>query len=131
MTGRSVPEWIGKTPDSRPPQSVRLRVFERWGGRCHITGQRITLKDEWDLDHIKPLHLAEKDENLNRESNLAPAIRERHREKTAKENKAKAKADRLRAGHLGIKPPSRRKIPSRPFPKSRPPLTTRQEESAE
>lgn len=128
MTGRSVPEWVGKTPDSRPPVAVRLRVFAAYDGRCYLSGQKIGLKDQWDLDHIKPLHLAQGEENLNRESNLAPVIRERHREKTAKENEAKAKADRIRANHLGLRAPSKRKIPSRPFPKSRPALPSRHEE---
>ena len=38
MTGRSVPEWIGKTPDSAIPNAVKLRIWFREGGRCHVTG---------------------------------------------------------------------------------------------
>ncbi|RWF41621.1 MAG: HNH endonuclease, partial [Mesorhizobium sp.] len=34
--GRSVKEWIGKTPDSVPPATVRARIFLRADGICHI-----------------------------------------------------------------------------------------------
>ena len=116
MTGRAVPEWIGPTPDTPAPTRVRLRVFEAHGGRCYLTGRKIGPGDTWELEHVKPLHLG----GENRETNLAPALAEAHREKTSREMTAKAKADRIRARHLGIRPPTRRKIPSRPFPKSRP-----------
>jgi 5-methylcytosine-specific restriction protein A len=117
--GREVPEWVGKTPDSRPPVAVKLRIFERAKGRCHITGAKIQAGDEWDVEHVKPLHLAAEGENLNRESNMAPALREPHRRKTAQENSAKAKADRVRAKHLGIYPKSKRPLKGRGFAPSR------------
>jgi 5-methylcytosine-specific restriction protein A len=116
---RSVKEWIGKTDDSRPPTSVRLRVFTAHGGRCHLSGLTIRVCDEWDLDHVKPLHLAQPGETLNRESNLAPALKQPHREKSAREVSAKAKADRIRAKHLGIYPPSKTPLRSRGFQKTR------------
>ena len=40
-TGRTVPEWIGKTPDTPAPPRVRLRIFETFGGRCAICGRKI------------------------------------------------------------------------------------------
>lgn len=116
MTGRSVPEWQGATPDSRPPTRVRLRVFERYQGKCYLTGRKIRAGEPWDLEHIKPLHAG----GLNVESNLAPASKEAHREKSAAEVSAKAKADRTRAKHLGIYPASPFKIRSRGFPKRTP-----------
>lgn len=103
---RSVPEWIGRDDDHRPPMSVRLRVFARHEGRCHISKVKILAGDKWDLEHVRPLHLAKPGENLNRESNLAPALKAPHRVKTGKENKAKAKVDRTRAKHLGQWPKS-------------------------
>ena len=109
MTGRSVPEWIGKTPDSQPPASVRLRVFNRYKGHCHWSGKKINaaLGDKWELDHIKPLHL----DGENRESNLAPILVEQHKKKTSNEIKEKAKADRIRAKHLGTKKKKGKPIP--------------------
>lgn len=100
---RSVPEWIGKTPDSKVPPRVRLRVFDRHKGICHISSIKIRPGDKWELEHIKRL----KDGGENRESNLAPALVEPHKEKTSQENKQQAKEDRIRKKHFGIKPQGR------------------------
>lgn len=110
--GRSVTEWVGKTPDSKPPQAVRLRVFDRFHGKCHLSGVKIQPGDKWDLDHIIRLE----DGGENRESNLAPALKDPHIEKTAQETKRGRKADRQRAKHIGAKPPSRNPIPKREPP---------------
>ena len=111
--GRSRPEWIGKTPNSRPPLSVKLRVFAAYDGRCYLSKLKIGVGDEWDVEHIRPLHLARPGENLNRETNLAPALKRPHAEKTAAENTARAKCDRIRAKHLGIYPESPTPLRSR------------------
>ena len=114
---RSVPEWIGKTPDSAIPARVRLRVFEAYGCKCYLTGRAIRAGDQWDIDHI--IALANGGEN--RENNLAPVLRAAHREKTKKDVADKAKADRLRKKQLGIypKPKGNNKLQSRGFPKTR------------
>ena len=99
MTKRSVPEWIGKTPDSKIPPRVMLRVFDRYGGKCHWSGRKITPQDDWDCDHV--LALANGGEN--RESNLAPILRGKpHKEKTALDVAEKSKTERIRKKHLGI-----------------------------
>lgn len=100
---RAVDEWIGKTPDSQVPPRVRVRIFEREKGICHISGRKIMPGDRWDLDHIVALCNG----GLNIESNLAPALRDRHRGKTAIDVKLKAKVARIRKRHLGLKKPSR------------------------
>jgi len=110
-TARSIKEWIGKTPDSKAPPSVRIRVFDAHGGICHISGRKITASDRWELDHIKRL----KDGGENRESNLAPAIVEFHKEKTRQENEEQAKTDRIRKKHLGIWKSKYPKMQSRGF----------------
>ena len=109
MTRRSVDEWIGSSPDAKIPDRVRLRVFEANEGRCHITGRKIRPGDQWDCDHI----LALCNGGEHRESNLAPALREEHRKKTAEDVRMRAKADRVRKKHLGIHKPKR------PMPGSR------------
>ena len=109
--GRSVKEWIGKTADSTPPPSVRLRVFDRHKGVCHITGRKIAARDKWDLDHIKRVE----DGGENRESNLAPALRDAHKKKTAEETTLGKRADRIRKKHIGIKPEPTRPIQNRGF----------------
>lgn len=108
MTGRSVPEWIGKTPDTPVPPRVAMRVFDAHDGRCHITGREIDpVRDEWHMEHKKPL----RNGGENRESNLAPALVEPHKIKTAIERHDGAKADRIRKKRLGLLKPKSRPIP--------------------
>lgn len=96
---RTVPTWIGKTDDSKPPKHVRLRIFDRCGGRCHLSGLKIKVGDEWDLDHVKPLW----DGGANSEANLAPALKDKHRLKSAADQSIQAKTDRIRARHFGVR----------------------------
>lgn len=99
---RSLPEWIGKTPDDMPPPRVRARIFQAYGGRCHRTGRLIRAGDAWDLDHV----IALINGGENRESNLAPILAGKvHKEKTAEDVKIKSKTARMRARHLGLKKP--------------------------
>jgi 5-methylcytosine-specific restriction protein A len=106
---RSVPEWIGKTDDSTIPPRVRLRVFERHGGICHLAGRKIMPGEPWDCDHV----IALVNGGEHRESNLAPALRDKHREKTAEDVAEKATVGRKRMKSLGIK------AKGRPMPGSR------------
>ncbi|MGA7809656.1 HNH endonuclease [Bradyrhizobium sp.] len=104
-------EWIGKTPDASIPARVRLRVFERYGGRCHFSGRRIMAGEHWDCDHI----LALCNGGEHREANLAPILRGKpHKEKTAADVAEKSRVYRKRANHVGVKR-KRRTIPGRKF----------------
>lgn len=107
--GRSVEEWIGATLDSVPPDHVRLRIFERYNGRCYVTGVKLQPGD-WHLDHIVRLE----DGGENRESNLAPIYAPKHREKTGRENSQGARERSLRKKQIGIKPRPKHKIPQPP-----------------
>lgn len=98
---RTTDEWIGKTDDTAIPPRVRLRVFMRHGGVCHLSGLSIQPSDKWDCDHIVALING----GEHRESNLAPTLRSEHRKKTARDVAQKAKNDRVRKKHLGIKKP--------------------------
>lgn len=98
---RAVPEWIGKTDDAAIPHRVRLRVFMRFGGICHLSGVQIRPGDQWDCDHIVALVNG----GEHRERNLAPALRAEHRKKTAADVKQKSKDYRVRSKHNGIKKP--------------------------
>ena len=98
---RSLPEWIGATPDAKVPPRVRLRVFERAGGVCHISGRKIAPGDRWDLDHVVALVNG----GENRESNLAPALRNKHKEKTKDDVKEKARIAAKAKKHVGVKKP--------------------------
>jgi 5-methylcytosine-specific restriction protein A len=101
---RSVPEWIGKSDDSPVPPRVRVRVFERYHGRCQCGCNRLIRTGErWDCeDTIAIINGGER-----RESNLKPWLTEHHKGKTAKDVAEKATVYRKKAKHLGIRKPSR------------------------
>ncbi len=100
-TGRSVPMWIGATPDAKVPPHVRARIFDRHKGVCAISGRKIRPGEAWQLDHEKPLHLG----GAHSELNLRPVLTTEHRVKSADEQRAKGKADRIRRKHLGLEEP--------------------------
>lgn len=100
---RSVPEWIGKTDDTRPPPRVRLRVFNQHDGRCYLTGKKIMPGDKWELEHV--IALANGGEN--RESNLAPALVAPHKVKTRADRREQTRIATIRKHHIGIRKPSR------------------------
>ena len=111
-TARAVEEWIGKTPDSVVPGHVRIRIFERYGGKCQLTGKRLMAFD-WHLDHKKAL----KDGGQHRESNLWPVWVPKHLEKTGEENSERAAINRKKKNHLLPRAPS--KWPKQKFSKPR------------
>lgn len=96
--GRSVEEWIARHKDEAIPERVRVRVFERYGGKCYRTGIRLT-PGHWAIDHMKPLYAG----GEHRESNLAPIWTKAHKEKSAEEATDRAKVSRLKAAHIGAK----------------------------
>ena len=96
---RSTAEWIGKTDDAKVPDYVRLRIFNRANGICHISGRKITAADTWELEHVKALCNG----GEHRESNMAPALAKPHKAKTAADLAQKAKNDRVSKRHLGIR----------------------------
>lgn len=100
---RSVDAWVGKSDDARIPARVRLRVFERHNGVCFLSGRKITASDKWELDHL----LALCNGGTHSEENLVPVLRDAHKIKTKADVKQKAKNDRIRKRHLGIRKPSR------------------------
>jgi 5-methylcytosine-specific restriction protein A len=101
MRTANLKEWRGKTDDSRPPNYVRVRVFLAHGGKCHIACRKIEEGEPWDLDHVVALCNG----GENRETNLAPALRDKHREKTKADVAEKSKVYQKRLTHLGIKKP--------------------------
>jgi len=106
---RSVPEWIGRTPDSKVPDHVKLRIFRNAEGICHISGRKIAPGEPWQIEHVIPLHAG----GRHSEDNLRPALVDPHKIKTAKEMRRKAKGDAQAKSSLGIRP-DKPAIPSRP-----------------
>lgn len=103
MTGRANPDWIGKTPDSKIPDHVKLRIWVREGGKCYLTGRKLRA-GEYDFEHVVPLSLWTGEGHGNRESNIRLAYRPAHRDKTRADRQAKAKSDRVLKKHIGIRP---------------------------
>lgn len=105
---RTLPEWIGKSDDARPPARVRLRVFQHHNGICHISKRKIRPGEPWDLEHV----IAIINGGENRESNMAPALRGKsHNEKTARDVAEKSRTYRKRKSNYGIKTTKGRPLP--------------------
>jgi hypothetical protein len=96
---RSVEEWRGKTEDDPIPARVKLRIFDRYHGHCHISGRKIRPGDAWHCDHVIPLIQG----GLHAESNLAPALIDPHKAKTKAEVAEKSRVAKRRKSHLGLK----------------------------
>lgn len=107
---REVPAWVGSSDDAKVPPRVRLRIFERYEGRCYLSGRKINAGDKWELEHIVALCNG----GAHAESNLAPALAGPHKIKTAADVKEKSKVARVKKKHLGLLKP-KRKIDGRKF----------------
>jgi 5-methylcytosine-specific restriction endonuclease McrA len=100
---RSVPEWIGKTDDSRIPDLVRDRIARKAGDCCQKCLRPIAGKLRAEFDHIVPLILG----GPHRETNIQLLCNECHRAKTTLDVKLNAKVARVRKISLGIRKPSK------------------------
>lgn len=98
---RSTEEWIGKHDDQKVPDRVRIRVLERYGRKCYLTGREIRPGDKWELEHVVSLILG----GQHRESNMAPALAAPHKIKTAVEMKVKSKIAKVKKKHFGLGKP--------------------------
>ena len=108
--GRSVEEWVGKTPDAPVPEAVQLRIWERQGGVDPIAGRKIMPGEPKHLDHIIPLWKG----GEHRESNLQWLLGdETHKAKTSEEATERAKVKAVAKRHVGIKK-AKAPIPQRP-----------------
>jgi hypothetical protein len=116
---RVLPEWIGKSPNSAVPPRVRLRVFDRYSGRCCCgCNRKIRAGERWDCEDT----IAIINGGQRRENNLKPWLAAHHPKKTKLDVAEKSRVYRKRAKHLGITGP-KQKIASRGFAK-RPPQRT-------
>ncbi len=107
--------WIGRTDNTKAPESVQLRILVRYKGCCARCQSRLAI-GRWQLDHVIPLQ----DGGVNAEGNLQPLCVPCHGLKTAGEATERAKVRAKAKAHLGIKAP-KQKIASRGFPRTRAP----------
>lgn len=106
---RSVTEWIGATDDQVPPPRVRIRVYDRFEGKCHRCGRFIRPGEYWVCEHL--VALINKGEN--RERNLGCTCRNCVPLKNADDLTEKSAIADKRKKHLLPKEPGRgwQKIP--------------------
>jgi 5-methylcytosine-specific restriction endonuclease McrA len=91
----------------------RTKIFLAHSGVCHLCGEKINgTKEVWELEHVIPFAMGGKDD----ESNLRPAHKSCHSQKTKEDVTAIAKAKRIEAKHIGAKP--KHAWPSRKFNQS-------------
>ena len=107
MTARTVAEWIGKTPESKIPDRVKLRIVLAQEDKCALSGQKFRPGDKIEYDH----KIALINGGENRESNLQAVLATEHKKKTAQDVSQKAKNDRVRKKHFGINSGPRSVIP--------------------
>lgn len=112
---RAVTEWIGANDNTAIPPRVRVRVFDRAGGKCQCCTRKLYPGDKWEADHIVALING----GMNREANLQCLCDWCHANKTRSDVATKALTARKRAKHvLASRPKSR--LQGRPFDKSPP-----------
>jgi len=116
---RSTPEWVAKHDDQAIPPRVKLRIYDRDGGKCHICGLAVKSGETWDADHIIALANGGK----HAETNLAPAHKHCHVAKTVIDVKLKAKIAAVRKKDLRITQPAGN-IQSKGFSKTAKPAET-------
>jgi 5-methylcytosine-specific restriction endonuclease McrA len=114
-TARRVPEWIGKTPDSKIPDRVKDRIAARAGDCCPKCTRDIKPPLRAEFDHVVPLILG----GQHRESNLQLLCDQCHEAKTKLDVRLKAKVARVRQRQLGITRP-RQTIKGGGFQRSEP-----------
>lgn len=110
-TGRKIPEWRGKTADTKIPDAVRLRVTQTFENTCYLSGFKIVTETP-DMEHVIPLS----ENGEHSEYNLRPALPAAHKIKSAGETARRAKADASAKKKLGMKPQDSKPIESKPFP---------------
>lgn len=94
---RTVPEWIGRNDDAVPTEKCKLRILERQGWVCAVSGVQFRDGVKAEFDHITPLWLG----GENRESNLQAITVAAHKAKTKTEATVRAKVDANRIKRVG------------------------------
>lgn len=95
---RSVADWEGKDDDQAVPPHVRVRVFDRFDGKCHRCTRRIRAGETWTCEHLKAICNGGK----NAEANLGITCCNCVDEKNAEDVGEKSTVYQKRAKHLGV-----------------------------
>ncbi len=95
---RTVEEWIGATDDQAIPARVKIRIFDRCGGRCVTCTLRCGGSLRPTYDHIQALVNG----GEHRERNLQLLCVPCHAVKTKADVAEKSRNYRKRAKHIGV-----------------------------
>lgn len=98
---RSTAEWIASHDDQAIPARVKVRTFEKHGGKCAVCTLRIRGKLLPAYDHIVALVNG----GSHREFNLQLLCVPCHEIKTGADVAEKSRVYRKRVKHLGLKKP--------------------------
>ena len=104
---RALPEWIASHDDQAIPPRVKVRVFERFGGRCAVCTLSISGKLRPEYDHARSLVNG----GEHRESNLQLLCTPCHAVKTRSDVAEKSMNYRRRMKSIGIAPKKGRPMP--------------------
>lgn len=99
---RTVPEWIGKNDDAMPTEACKLRILDRQGWICAVSGVRFRDGVKAQFDHVTPIWLG----GENRENNLQAITEAAHKAKTKTEATVRSKVNANRIKSVGGKPKS-------------------------
>ena len=103
-------EDVGTTKRKAMSGARRLRIWERAKGICWICERRIESGDAWIVEHARPLVLGGPDVDANcAPAHVACADAKTHG--PAGDLAQGARAKRIKAKHVGAKPPSRTPLP--------------------
>ncbi|CAB4145829.1 HNHc domain containing protein [uncultured Caudovirales phage] len=87
---------------------LRVQIFEKEKGICHLCSMKVMVSQEWDVSHEIPLGVGGADEMHN----FKVAHRKCHRHHTSTVDiPIIAKIKRIRAKHIGAKTKSRSPMP--------------------
>ncbi|WP_262027109.1 HNH endonuclease [Microvirga sp. Mcv34] len=104
-------EDVGTTKRKKMTKSRALKIWEAHKGICVTCKQAIdATREDWFVEHIIALELGGKDEDPN----CGPAHLSCKKDKDAADHRAAAQAKRRKQHQLGIKDPSRKRIPQPP-----------------
>ena len=96
FTGRAVPEWVGRDPDTAIPDRVKLRIYDRQNGRCDGCKRKFDAKLPPEYDHRPAL----KNSGQNRESMIFAVCHECHLARTRVDVAEKSETATIRLKHI-------------------------------
>lgn len=89
---------VPTTKRARMTDAKRMKVWETYGGICHVCTRKIQSGEKWDVEHVRPLALGGPDDLPN----MRPVHVDCHKGKTRADAASIAKAKRMKRKHLGL-----------------------------